>query len=166
MTLATINLTNYTYDELSIGQSDSITRTATEADVQAFAMITHDYNSVHLDDEYAESTPFKRRIVHGMWAAGLISSVLGTRFPGMGVIYVSQSLKFTRPVYIDDTVTVTLTVKEKDDAKKRVILDCEVVNQDGKVVVRGVSEVIAPTEKAERAVIKLDDLTLGQRFHH
>lgn len=164
MTSDNRQLSNYTYDELSIGQSDSMTRTVTDADVQAFAMVTHDYNSVHLDDAYAASTPFKGRIVHGMWAAGLISALLGTRFPGLGVVYISQSLKFPRPIYIGDTVTVTLTVTEKLDRRNWVTLDCKVVNQDGKVVVSGVSQVVAPSEKLVREVVKLDDLTLRQQF--
>lgn len=165
MSKATYQLTNFTYDELTIGQSASMTRTVSDEDVKAFSMVTHDYNAVHLDEAYAGGTSFKRRIAHGMWTAGLVSSLLGTRFPGIGVIYLGQTLKFSRPVYIDDTLTVTLTVTDKNDAKQWVTLDCRVVNQDGKVVLSGVAQIIAPSEKVVRDAVKLDDITLTQRFN-
>lgn len=155
---------NYTYDELSIGQSASLTRTVTDNDVKAFALVTHDFNPAHLDAEYAEHSPFKGKIVHGMWSAGLISALLGTKFPGMGTIYLDQSLKFRRPVYVSDTLTAKLTVKAKDDAKKWVEFDCEVTNQDGKVVIMGESQVIAPTEKIRRNANKVEDMLLTQEF--
>lgn len=155
---------NITYDELTIGQSGSMTRQVTAADVKAFAMVTHDYNPAHLDNEYADGSQFKGVIAHGMWAAGLISALLGTKFPGVGTIYLNQSLSFRRPVHIDDTLTATLTVKSKDDEKKWVTLDCQVTNQEGKAVVTGEAQVIPPSEKISRTAIKLDDITLKQRF--
>ena len=82
---------NYTYDELSIGQSASLTRTVTDNDVKAFALVTHDFNPAHLDAEYAEHSPFKGKIVHGMWSAGLISALLGTKFPGIAALRPLQS---------------------------------------------------------------------------
>lgn len=156
--------TNVTYDELSVGQSASLTRTLTSEQIQAFALVTHDYNPAHLDEEYANNSMFKGVIGHGMWAAGLISALLGTKFPGLGTIYLNQSLSFRRPVYPNDTLTATLTVKSKDDEKKWVTLVCEVTNQDGKAVVTGEAQVIAPSEKISREAIKIDDLTLTQQF--
>lgn len=156
--------TNVTYDELSVGQSASLTRTLTSEQIQAFALVTHDYNPAHLDEEYANNSMFKGVIGHGMWAAGLISALLGTKFPGLGTIYLNQSLLFRRPVYPNDTLTATLTVKSKDDEKKWVTLACEVTNQDGKAVVTGEAQVIAPSEKISREAIKIDDLTLTQQF--
>lgn len=156
--------TNITYDELSVGQSASLTRTLTSEQIQAFALVTHDYNPAHLDEEYANNSMFKGVIGHGMWAAGLISALLGTKFPGLGTIYLNQSLSFRRPVYPNDTLTATLTVKSKDDEKKWVTLACEVTNQDGKAVVTGEAQVIAPSEKISREAIKIDDLTLTQQF--
>lgn len=156
--------TNVTYDELSVGQSASLTRTLTSEQIQAFALVTHDYNPAHLDEEYANNSMFKGVIGHGMWAAGLISALLGTKFPGLGTIYLNQSLSFRRPVYPNDTLTATLTVKSKDDEKKWVTLACEVTNQDGKAVVTGEAQVIAPSEKISREAIKIDDLTLTQQF--
>lgn len=157
-------LTNYTYDELSIGQSASLTRQVTSDDIKAFAMVSHDYNPAHLDSDYADNTQFKGVIAHGMWAAGLISALLGTKFPGVGTIYLNQSLSFRRPVQVDDTLTATLTVSDKNDDKHWVTLDCQVTNQDGKAVVTGQAQVIAPSEKITREVIKLDDMTLTQAF--
>lgn len=155
---------NYTYDELTVGQSQNLTRQVTEDDVKAFAMVTHDYNPAHLDAEYAADSAFKKIIVHGMWAAGLVSALLGTKFPGLGTIYLSQSLSFRRPVYVDDTLTATLTVKSKNDEKKWVTLTCEVTNQEGKAVVTGEAQVIPPTTKTSREVTALTDLTLTQTF--
>ncbi len=148
-------LSNIVFDELSLGQSASLSRTLSEQDIQAFALVSGDVNPAHLDAEYAQGTPFKAVIAHGMWSGALISCLLGTRFPGPGTIYLKQDLNFRRPVYIGDTVTVTLTVAQKDEAKKRVELDCLVVNQDNKTVVEGTAKIIAPTEKIERAVMPL-----------
>ena len=91
-----------------------------------------------------------------MWSGALISALLGTRFPGPGTIYLGQDLKFHRPVHIGDTVKVTLTVREKDERKKRVVLDAEVCNQNGERVVSGVSTVLAPTVKVSRPAVVLD----------
>lgn len=155
---------NVTYDELSVGQSASMTRTVTADDIKAFAMVSHDYNPAHLDHEYANNSQFKGVIAHGMWAAGLISALLGTKFPGVGTIYLNQTLSFRRPVKPEDTLTATLTVKSKDDEKKWVTLDCQVTNQDGKAVVTGEAQVIPPSEKISREAVKLDDVTLTQAF--
>ena len=155
---------NFTYEELTIGQTASMTRQVTADDVKAFALVTHDYNPVHLDNEYAEQSQFKGVIAHGMWTAGLLSALIGTKFPGLGTIYLNQSLSFRRPVHIGDTLTATLTVKSKDDSKKWVVLDCQVTNQDGKAVVTGEAQVIPPTQKISREAVKLDDFTLRQTF--
>jgi len=138
---------NRTYDEIQIGESATLTRSIRREDVQLFATLSGDFNPAHLDDEYAKAGMFGEVIAHGMLGGALISTVLGTQLPGLGTIYVDQQLRFTRPVKLGDALTVTLTVKEKSDEKKRVILDCLVANQDGKAVIRGVAEVIAPSEK-------------------
>jgi len=93
------------YEDLSIGQSASFAKTVTEADIVAFAGISGDFNPVHINEEFAQGTLFKGRIAHGMLSAAFISTVFGTRLPGPGCIYVSQSLKFKAPVRIGDTVT-------------------------------------------------------------
>jgi len=138
---------NITYDELSVGQSSSLIRTLTLADIQAFAAVSGDTNPAHLNPEYANETLFHGVIAHGMWGGALISALLGTQFPGPGTIYLEQVLHFTKPVHIGDTLTVTATVVSKDDEKKFVELDCQVLNQKGARVLHGSAKVLAPTKK-------------------
>jgi len=131
-------------DKISIGQSASFGKTITETDVYMFAGITGDFNPAHINEPYAEGTMFKKRIAHGMLGAGLISTVLGMHLPGPGSIYLKQDLKFLAPVYIGDTITATCTVKEKNDEKNRVVLECVVKNQDGKDVIAGEAMIMPP----------------------
>jgi phosphate acetyltransferase len=138
---------NVTFDEIQIGQSSQLVRSITFEDIQAFAVVSSDTNPVHLNPEYASTTPFKTVIAHGMLGGALISAVLGNQLPGPGVIYLQQDLRFRRPVRVGDTVTVTLTVTEKQADKKRVVLDCLVVNQNQEKVIEGSALVMAPTEK-------------------
>jgi len=133
-----------TIDQLTIGQNASFAKTITEADVYMFAGITGDFNPAHVNEDYAKDTIFKGRIAHGMLAAGLISAVLGMQLPGPGSIYMKQDLKFTAPVKFNDTITATVTVKEKIEEKNRVILDCVVTNQDGAVVLSGEALIMPP----------------------
>ncbi|HOE43339.1 MAG TPA: MaoC/PaaZ C-terminal domain-containing protein [Rhodoferax sp.] len=151
---------NVTYDELSVGQSAQLERTLRADDIRAFAAVSGDTNPAHLDPEYAASTLFHGVIAHGMWGAALISALLGTRFPGPGTIYMEQNLHFTKPVHIGDTLTVSATVLSKDDAHHRVVLDCQVVNQNGGVVVHGNAVVMAPTTKVRRAAIAVPTIQL------
>lgn len=131
------------FDELSVGQSAEMSRMVGAGDIEAFAQVSGDSNPVHLDAAYAATTPFGERIAHGMLSAAYISAVLGTRLPGPGAIYLSQSLRFRRPVKIGDRVTARVTVKALDERRGHVTLDtvCEV---DGKAVVDGEALVIAP----------------------
>lgn len=140
-------LENVTYDELFVGQSASLLRTLTLADIQAFAAVSGDTNPAHLNAEYANDTLFHGVIAHGMWGGALISALLGTQFPGPGTIYLEQVLHFTKPVRIGDTLQVTVTVISKDDSKKRVELDCQVVNQKAEKVLQGMAKVLAPVQK-------------------
>ena len=100
-----------TINQLSIGDSDSLALTITETHVTMFAGIIGDFNPVHLNEEAAKNSPFKGRISHGMLVGSLFSSVLGTKLPGNGSIYLSQELRFVKPVYLNDTITATVTVK-------------------------------------------------------
>lgn len=110
----------YYLEDLKVGMSASYAKTITDADVVLFAGLSGDNNPIHINDEYAKTTPFKQRIVHGMFSAALISTVAGTRLPGPGAIYVDQQLKFKAPVHIGDTATATLTVTEIDERRRRV----------------------------------------------
>lgn len=129
------------------GDTASVTKTVSESDVTLYAAISLDTNPAHFDDDFAASGPFGRRVAHGMLTAGLISACLGTRLPGPGTIYLSQSLSFRRPVFIGDRVTATVTVTELGD-KGRVTLSTTCVNHDGEVVIEGEARVIAPKEDA------------------
>ena len=143
-------LRNRTFDEISVGDHASIERTLTASDIQLFAAISGDINPAHIDAEFAASTRFHGVIAHGMWGAALISAVLGTRLPGPGTIYVSQTLQFHRPVRVGDTLTIAVTVIQRDETKHRVVLDCRCTNQDGLAVISGEATVAAPTERIER----------------
>jgi len=153
-------LENTTYDELRVGQSARLLRTLTLADIQAFAAVSGDVNPAHLDPEYASDTLFHGVIAHGMWGGALISALLGTQFPGPGTIYLDQELHFVKPVRVGDTLSVTATVASKDDAKKRVELDCQVVNQKGERVLHGVARVLAPAVKIRRQRVAAPQIQL------
>ena len=146
-TVNTDMIENVTYDEISVGQSARLLRTLSLADIQAFAAVSGDTNPAHLNAEYANDTLFHGVIAHGMWGGALISALLGTQFPGPGTIYLEQVLHFTKPVRIGDALTVTATVLTKDDTKKRLELDCQVVNQKGDRVLHGTAKVLAPSVK-------------------
>ncbi|MCP5334414.1 MAG: MaoC family dehydratase N-terminal domain-containing protein [Oceanospirillaceae bacterium] len=154
-------LVNITYDEIKLGDSATYRKTLTEKDLILFAAVSGDVNPVHLDAEFAATSMFKERIAHGMWSGSLISAALATVIPGPGTIYLGQSLRFRRPVKLGDTLTVTLTAKEKQDEKKIVVFDCNVVNQDGKDVVTGTAEVIAPSEKVNLRAPVLPEIRIA-----
>lgn len=151
---------NHSFDELRIGQSARLVRTLSQADIQAFAAVSGDTNPAHLDPVYADASLFHGVIAHGMWGGALISAVLGTTLPGPGTIYLEQSLRFSRPVRVGDTLTTTVTVLSKDAAKKRVELDCVVTNQQQETVLSGVARVLAPTEKLRLPRIQAPQIQL------
>lgn len=134
-----------TINELNIGDTASFAKTITDVDVKMFAGITGDFNPVHINKEFAKETMFKDRIAHGMLVASLFSTVLGTQLPGEGAIYMGQELKFTKPVYIEDTITATVTVSEINKEKNRVILETIATNQNGDIVIKG-SATLMPTK--------------------
>jgi 3-hydroxybutyryl-CoA dehydratase len=131
------------FDELSVGQSAETTHVVGAADIEAFAAVSGDHNPVHLDEAFAKATPFGGRIAHGMLAASYISAVLGNQLPGPGAIYLSQSLRFRRPVKIGDPVTAKVTVKALDAAKGHATLET-VCLVGGKTVVDGEALVMVP----------------------
>ena len=125
------------YEDIQIGDTDSFTKTITEYDIVQFARLTGDFNPVHLDHEYAKTTPFKERIAHGILSGSIISTVLGMRLPGPNTIYLSQNFKFLLPVKIGDTIKAHVEVVEKRDEKKIIKLKTKVINQHQEVVVDG-----------------------------
>ncbi|GAB6081141.1 MaoC family dehydratase [Desulfuromonas carbonis] len=130
-------------EKLEIGMSASYSQTITEADIALFAGVSGDKNPAHVNDEYAQASRFKRRIAHGLISASFFSGLLGTRLPGPGCVYTSQTLNFKRPVYINETVTATITVTEIDLKSRRVKLStiCKVKK---KTVIEGEAEVYIP----------------------
>lgn len=132
------------FEDLVVGQAAELSKTITETDVVLFAGITGDLNPVHVDRVAAERSPFGGRIAHGMLTAGLVSAVLGTRLPGPGSIYLSQTLRFTRPVRLGDTVTARVEVLELVPARRRVRLATSCANQDGERVLEGEAVVLVP----------------------
>ena len=153
-------LQNVTYAELSVGQSARLVRQLSLADIQAFALVSGDVNPAHVDPHYAQGTPFHGVIAHGMWGGALISSVLGTQFPGPGTIYLEQTLQFLRPVRLQDCLSVVLTVLSKEERQRRVVLDCSVTNQNGERVISGLATVIAPEHKVALPRVELPTLHL------
>ncbi len=129
--------------KFTVGDSASFSKTISESDVYQFAGITGDFNPVHIDEVYASNTIFKKRIVHGMLVSSFISTVLASKIPGEGTIYVGQELKFTRPVYIGDTITAKLELIEIIN-EKRWKIQSQVFNQNGEMVVDGFSIVKPP----------------------
>jgi 3-hydroxybutyryl-CoA dehydratase len=132
------------FEELQVGQAAEFAKTVTEADVVLYAGITGDLNPAHINQVEAEKSRFGGRIAHGMLSAGLISAVLGTRLPGPGTIYLEQTLRFTRPVRIGDTVTARVEVIELIEKRRRVRLATSCANQDGEVVLEGEALVMVP----------------------
>jgi 3-hydroxybutyryl-CoA dehydratase len=130
--------------ELKIGDSSQISKTITESDIELFARATGDFNPVHLDQAYAEKTPFKERIAHGLLSVGLFSTILGNILPGHGTIYLSQEVKFLAPVKIGDTITARVEVMELIPEKNRGKFRTSCLNQDGKIVADGVAWVMPP----------------------
>ena len=137
------DLHGYALEELSVGMSASYQKTVSDADITLFAGVSGDTNPIHLSDDYAGDTMFEGRIAHGMLSASYISTVIGTKLPGPGCVYMSQSLRFTAPVRPGDTVTATATITDINVAKKRVSLAC-VCSVAGKPVLTGDAVVMIP----------------------
>jgi 3-hydroxybutyryl-CoA dehydratase len=135
----------YYFEDLSPGMSASYTRTVTDKDIRQFSEVSGDTNPVHLDEEFAATTRFKKRIAHGMLSGSYISTVVGTQLPGPGCLYVSQTLKFRAPVYIGDKVTATVTITELDERRGYVTLStiCSVGDTD---VIRGEAMMLVPKQ--------------------
>ena len=132
--------------KFNIGDSAEITKTIEQSDIQAFADVTGDHNPVHVDESFAQTTRFGRRIAHGMLTASLISSVLANKLPGAGSIYLTQTLRFVAPVFPGDEVTARVTVTGIREAKGIVTLETICTNQRDETVIRGEAVVLVPNE--------------------
>jgi phosphate acetyltransferase len=157
-------LESRTFDEISVGDSTSLTRTLRAEDIQLFAIMSGDINPAIVDREFANSGMFKEVIAHGMWSASLISTTLGTQFPGPGTILVDQSIRFLKPVTVGDTITISVTVKQMVAHNHHILFDCSCTNQDGALVVLGTAEVLAPTEKMRTKRFELPNITISDKY--
>lgn len=144
-------------EEIEIGMSVSYSQTITDTDIKLFAGISGDRNPVHLDENYAQNSKFKKRIAHGMMTASYFSALFGTKIPGEGCVYTHQSLNFKRPVYINDTVEATVTVTEVDVEKRRVKFKT-VCKVDNKIVTDGEAELYVPVDFKKVIINDKDEL--------
>jgi 3-hydroxybutyryl-CoA dehydratase len=136
-------MTTESVEGIQVGHAATFSKQVTERDIEAFAEVTGDRNPVHLDNAYAARTRFGGRIAHGMLSAGFISAALGTRLaPNAVVVYVSQSMRFRRPVLIGDTITARIEVTAVDAEKRLVTARTDCVNQGGDVVTTGEATVL------------------------
>lgn len=133
-------------ETIRAGMTVSYSQTITDADIKAYAGLSGDHNPVHVSDEYASSSRFGKRIAHGLMSAGFFSALFGTRLPGPGCVYVSQSLQFKRPVYMGDTVIAAVKVLSVDVSKCRVFFET-ICTVGGKVVIKGEAEIYMPPKK-------------------
>jgi 3-hydroxybutyryl-CoA dehydratase len=138
----------YYFEDLSLGMSESYTRTIKDADIQQFAEMSGDTNPAHLDEEFAATTRFEKRIAHGMLSASFISTLVGTKLPGPGCLYMSQTLKFRAPVYISDEVTATVSITDLNERRGYVTCSttCTVGDTD---VIRGEAMMLVPRRNAD-----------------
>jgi len=145
-------ITNKTFDEIQIGDTAHMERMLTKQDIDMFGVLSGDMNPTHFSDEYAQMLLERHKLVgHSMWGGALISSLLGNDLPGPGTVYQSQQLEFHNPVELDDTLTISVTVRSKDAADGSVMFDCRAVNQRHEDVITGVAKVKAPTKKPTAA---------------
>jgi 3-hydroxybutyryl-CoA dehydratase len=125
------------FNEIKIGQTAEYERTITEDDIEKFAEVSGDYNPVHMDEEYAKQTMFKGRIAHGMLSASFISTVIASKLPGPGSIYLKQDLVFRKPVRIGDKITAKVEIVSKNAEKKRITLSTICSNKENQIVIDG-----------------------------
>ncbi|WP_428668629.1 MaoC family dehydratase [Reyranella sp.] len=130
-------------EDLKVGMSAMFGKTVTEADIMAFAGVSGDTNPIHLHDGFARSTRFGQRIAHGMLSGSFISTVIGTKLPGPGSVYIAQTMNFMAPVLIGETITAVATITAIEEKRRRVILKTQCLNGD-KVVIDGEATILVP----------------------
>lgn len=138
-----LNMSGYSIQEIYIGMTKSVSKTISESDVYTFAGLIGDINPVHVNEEYAKTTRFGKRIAHGMLTASFFSTIVGMLVPGADAIYLGQTCKFLLPVYIGDTVTATGIVTKIIPEKRIAVMETTVKNQRGEIVVTGEATVMA-----------------------
>lgn len=156
---------NRTFDEIRVGESASMERRLTMDDIKLFAVMSGDVNPAHVDEDFAKSSRFQQVIAHGMWGGALLSTLLGTQLPGPGTIYLGQTLRFKAPVMLGDLLRVSVQAMEKNEANHRIKFHCLCENQEGKTVIEGEADVIAPTQKIRRQRAVMPHVRLAERTH-
>ena len=129
------------FDGIEVGETQTLTKHITEADVRKFVEMTGDDNPLHVDRAYAETTAFKDIVVHGMLGASFISTVIGTKLPGTGALWVSQNMEFLLPVRLGDTLTISVTVLKKHAREHLLEIDTRILNQNQQLILSGVGKV-------------------------
>jgi phosphate acetyltransferase len=145
---------NRTFAEIALGDSATLTRTLSAEDISLFAAASGDLNPTHLDSEYMRKSGLGGVVGHSLWGGALISCLLGNVLPGPGTVYRRQDLRFLQPIFVNDTVTATITVRDKKPKDNLVVFDCRVTNQDQDLVLTGAAEVVAPIEEWSGPVVK------------
>ena len=141
------------FADIQVGDTESIVKEVTEADVRRFVELSGDDNPLHVDREYARTTPFKDIVVHGMIGASLVSTVIGTRLPGEGALWMSQNFTFALPVRLGDVLTVSCTVLKKNERERILDLEATVTNQDAATVISGRGQVRVLEPRVPEAVV-------------
>ena len=157
-------LESRTYDEINVGDSSSLVRTLRPEDVKLFALMSGDMNPALANAEFRHSGLFQDFIAHGMWTASLLSTTLGTQFPGPGTVLIKSAVQFARSVAIGDTVTVTVVVRQKFAHNQHIILDCTCLNQQSLLVLSGSVEVLAPLEKIRTKRTAMPEITVSDKY--
>ena len=140
--MMTKDLSEYTYDEIKIGLSKNFQINITESLVNSFAELSGDFSPIHIDNEYAKTTTFGKRVVHGMLLASFLSRVDGLYLPGKHALYFTQNLEFRNPCFIGDTITVFSKVIDKSDSTKILKIESKITNQENKILLYGIGRVI------------------------
>ena len=138
-----LSLTSIPIEDIKVGMAMSYSQTITDSDIRSFAEISGDKNPVHLDEDYASASRYKKRIAHGLMSASFFSALFGTKIPGPGCVYVAQSLQFKRAVYMNDTVTATVTVTSVNLETKRIFFETKCTVKS-RVVISGEAEIFIP----------------------
>ena len=135
-------LSKYTFDEIEIGLTKQFQITITESMMDDFAKLTGDFSPIHMDEDYASTTTFQKRVVHGMLLASFLSKIDGMYLPGKHALYFSQSLDFRHPCFLGDTITISSVVIDKSSSTKILKIESKITNQDGKILLSGIGRVI------------------------
>jgi acyl dehydratase len=162
MTTTPMPIQNKTFDEIRLGDSANLTRILAKRDIQLFAIATGDMNPAHLDEAYAKTDIFHQIVGHGMWTGSLFSVLLGMYLPGPGTIYLSQTLKFLRPVHLGEAITASVKAVSKDEAKKHITFETLCVNAKGEHVVEGEAVVLVPMEHVSWHALALPEVEIKE----